>query len=114
MICAKALVCLHACLEIEVCLSAFELHATQLMLHPSPLSFRAKSLLAGCGCAASALGRTLLETVLELAWDELERSHAAGTSGLSSLGLLTPVVCRSGVSVLVFSGLAFESMQKAA
>lgn len=95
----------------RLCPSAFELHATQLMLHPSPLSFRAKGLLAGCGCATGALGSALLETVLELAWHELERSHAAGTGGLSSLGLLTPVVCRSDVSMLLVSwlGVRFDA-----
>ena len=45
------------------------------------------------GWATSTLWRTELETVLELAWDELERSHASGAGGLSPLGLLTPVVC---------------------
>ena len=34
----------------------------------------------------------MLEAVLELAWDELEGAHAAGTGGLAALGLLTPVV----------------------
>ena len=35
----------------------------------------------------------LLEAVLELAVDGLQVLHAAGAGGLSSLGLLAPVVC---------------------
>lgn len=42
-----------------------------------------------------ALGGALLEAVAELAVDGLEVLHAAGTGGLSSLGLLAPVVCGS-------------------
>merc|ERR1712227_814528 len=41
---------------------------------------------------ASALGSTGLGAVAELAGDGLEVLHAAGTSGLSPLGLLAPVV----------------------
>jgi hypothetical protein len=42
--------------------------------------------LGTCGCADA-------ETVAELAGDGLEVSHAAGTGGLPSLGLLAPVDC---------------------
>lgn len=41
---------------------------------------------------AGALGLAGLETVLESSGNTLEVSHAAGTSGLSSLSLLRPVV----------------------
>jgi len=50
---------------------------------------------------ASALGSTGLEAVAELAGDGLQVLHAAGTGGLSPLGLLAPVVC-SGMLVLWF------------
>jgi hypothetical protein len=43
------------------------------------------------GGALGALGSASLESVAELAVDGLEVSHAAGTSGLPSLGLLAPV-----------------------
>jgi hypothetical protein len=43
------------------------------------------------------LGDTGLETVLEAAGDVLEVSHAASSDGLSTLGLLAPVVL-SGLS----------------
>jgi hypothetical protein len=45
------------------------------------------------GGALGTLGRASLESVAELAVDGLEVSHAAGTSGLPSLGLLAPVDC---------------------
>jgi hypothetical protein len=45
------------------------------------------------GRAASALGSAGLEAVLESARDVLEVAAAAGADSLSSLGLLTPVVC---------------------
>ena len=44
--------------------------------------------------AAGTLGGTALEAVGELAVDGLEVLHAAGTSGLSPLGLLAPVDCQ--------------------
>jgi hypothetical protein len=50
--------------------------------------------------ATGTLGRAGLEAVGELAADGLEVLHAAGTSGLSPLGLLTPVVC--GIKLVVF------------
>jgi hypothetical protein len=58
------------------------------------------------GGATGALGCALLETVGELAWDELEGSHAAGSGRLSPLGLLAPVVCAGGTCVLVGSAWA--------
>lgn len=42
--------------------------------------------------AAGTLGGTDTEAVPELAGDLGERAHAAGTGGLSALGLLGPVV----------------------
>lgn len=45
---------------------------------------------------ASTLRGTELETIAESSVDGLEVAHAAGTSGLSPLGFLGPVVC-SGV-----------------
>lgn len=48
--------------------------------------------------ATSTLRCALLETVAELAGDELEGAHATGTGGLSPLSLLAPVVCRGYVS----------------
>lgn len=45
------------------------------------------------GGALGALGSASLESVAELAVDGLEVSHAAGTGGLPSLGLLAPVDC---------------------
>lgn len=54
--------------------------------------------LRGDGGALGTLGGTGLESVAELAVDGLEVSHAAGTGGLSSLGLLAPVVCRVLIS----------------
>ena len=62
-----------------------------------------KSRLSGLD-AAGTLGGTALEAVGELAVDGLEVLHAAGTSGLSPLGLLAPVVC--GRMLVVFSYLA--------
>lgn len=38
------------------------------------------------------LGSLVAEAVSELSVNELERSHSAGSGGVSSLGLLTPVV----------------------
>lgn len=40
-----------------------------------------------------ALGSADLEAVLEATVDILEVAHSAGAGGLSSLGLLAPVVC---------------------
>ena len=51
-----------------------------------------KSRLSGLD-ATGTLGSAGLEAVGELAVDGLEVLHAAGTSGLSPLGLLAPVVC---------------------
>jgi hypothetical protein len=45
------------------------------------------------GGALGTLGCAGLESVAELAVDGLEVSHAAGTGGLPSLGLLAPVDC---------------------
>lgn len=50
------------------------------------------------GRATGTLGGTSAETVGEAAGDELEVTHAAGTGGLSALGLLGPVVCDSQVT----------------
>ena len=50
------------------------------------------------GRALGTLWRSLLEAVLELPRDELEGPHAASSGGLSSLGLLTPVVCECTIS----------------
>jgi hypothetical protein len=49
--------------------------------------------LGTCGCADT-------ETVAEFTGDGLEVSHAAGTSGLPSLGLLAPVDCEVLIHVL--------------
>ena len=63
-----------------------------------------KSRLSGLD-ATGTLGRASLEAVGELAVYGLEVLHAAGTSGLSPLGLLAPVVCGSMlVFVLRFLG----------
>lgn len=59
--------------------------------------------------ATGTLGRTGLEAVLELAVDGLEVSHAAGASGLPSLGLLAPVDCRN-VLVLALGRIAAFSV----
>ena len=45
------------------------------------------------GGALGSRGRAGAESVAELAVDGLEVTHAAGTSGLPSLGLLAPVDC---------------------
>lgn len=45
------------------------------------------------GGALGTRGRTGSKSVAELAVDGLEVSHAAGTGGLPSLGLLAPVDC---------------------
>jgi hypothetical protein len=60
--------------------------------------------LSGLLDTASALGGTGLEAVAELAGDGLQVLHAAGTGGLSPLGLLAPVVC-GGMLVLCSSFL---------
>ena len=52
--------------------------------------------------AAGTLRGTALEAVGELAVDGLEVLHAAGTSGLSPLGLLAPVVCGRMLVVFLF------------
>ena len=52
------------------------------------------------GGALGALGSASLESVAELAVDGLEVSHAAGTGGLPSLGLLAPVDCYGSILVL--------------
>jgi hypothetical protein len=49
--------------------------------------------LANLADATSTLGHTSAESVLELSWDLLEGSHAAGAGGLSALGLLAPLDC---------------------
>jgi len=64
-----------------------------------------KSRLSGLD-AAGTLGGTALEAVGELAVDGLEVLHAAGTSGLSPLGLLAPVVCGRMLVVFSFCGRA--------
>jgi hypothetical protein len=58
--------------------------------------------------ATGTLGRAGLEAVGELAADGLEVLHAAGTSGLSPLGLLTPVVCGSMLVVFLWSSDALS------
>ena len=62
-----------------------------------------ESRLSGRLDAAGALGSTALEAVGELAGDGLKVLHAAGTGGLSPLGLLAPVVCGGYVSALFFT-----------
>jgi hypothetical protein len=52
------------------------------------------------GRSPRALWCTRLESVLEQSGDGLQVTHAAGSGGLSSLGLLAPVVCWSCVSLL--------------
>jgi hypothetical protein len=52
------------------------------------------------GGALGALRGASLESVAELAVDGLEVSHAAGTGGLPSLGLLAPVDCPMLIFVL--------------
>lgn len=61
------------------------------LFHSSALPKNLQSL--GGGRAPRVLGDTRLEAVLELAGDGAEVPHAAGTGGLSALGLLGPVVC---------------------
>jgi hypothetical protein len=54
-------------------------------------------------CGGGTLGtrrRANAESVAELAGDGLEVSHAAGTGGLPSLGLLAPVDCYVLILVL--------------
>ena len=55
--------------------------------------------------ATGTLGGAGLEAVLELAVDGLEVGHAAGASGLPSLGLLAPVDC---FNALVLYSCRFE------
>lgn len=54
--------------------------------------------------APRVLWNTGLEAVLELAGNGLEVTHASGSSGLPSLGLLGPVVC-SIVSLCTWNGI---------
>ena len=68
-----------------------------------------KSRLSGLD-ATGTLGGTALEAVGELAVDGLEVLHAAGTSGLSPLGLLAPVVC-GGMLVLVLHSFSAVAMR---
>jgi hypothetical protein len=68
------------------------------LLHRVPHSLRL-ILLCGCG-ALGTCRRSDAETVAELARDGLEVSHAAGTGGLPSLGLLAPVDCCGSILVL--------------
>lgn len=56
--------------------------------------------LVGCLDTARTLGGAGLEAVAELAGNGLQVLHAAGTGGLSPLGLLAPVVC-GGMLVLI-------------
>jgi hypothetical protein len=56
--------------------------------------------------AAGTLGLASLESILEATADVLEILHAAGTGGLSSLGLLGPVDCSPNQSESLF--LAFR------
>ena len=74
-----------------------------------PPIFTEKSRLSGLD-ATGTLGRAGLEAVAELAVDGLEVLHAAGTSGLSPLGLLAPVVC-GGMLVLVLRSFAAVAMR---
>jgi hypothetical protein len=67
-----------------------------------------ESRLSGLLDTAGALGGTGLEAVGELAGDGLQVLHAAGTGGLSPLGLLAPVVC-GGMLVLVLEGVLLQS-----
>lgn len=70
-------------------------------------SFAAQNQLLACpfarhlssGRATGTLGHTGLEAVLELAGNGAKVPHAAGTGGLSSLGLLGPVVCVFPINV---------------
>jgi hypothetical protein len=62
-----------------------------------------ESRLSGRLDAAGALGGTGLEAVGELAGDGLQVLHAAGTGGLSPLGLLAPVVCGGMLVLVLFS-----------
>jgi hypothetical protein len=74
---------------------------------PRLLSLERSHRLGGSvGRALGALRGASAEAVAELAGDELECAHAAGTGGLSSLGLLTPVVCFGScqMCVLMYQG----------
>jgi hypothetical protein len=62
-------------------------------------------LLCGSGALGTS-GRSDAESVAELAVDGLEVSHAAGTGGLPSLGLLAPVDCCVSILVLYHTGRA--------
>ena len=56
------------------------------------MPMRTFSLLSLGSWTLGVLWNAGLEAVLESSWDGLHVAHAAGTGGLSSLGLLTPVV----------------------
>lgn len=62
---------------------------------PSHTQPQPSRLILLCGGGALGTGGCAdAEAVAELAGDSLEVSHAAGTGGLPSLGLLAPVDCR--------------------
>lgn len=52
-------------------------------------------LLRLAGWSPRILWYTGLEAILEFSWNALHVSHTSGSSGLSALGLLAPVVCNS-------------------
>ena len=63
--------------------------------------------------ALGALGGADLEAVVEAAVDLLEVAHSAGTGGLSALGLLAPVDCRTKlVSQYILNTQVFLSKDK--
>jgi hypothetical protein len=77
-------------------------HWPSSRLYTASLDYSRLILLCGSG-ALGACRCAGAESVAELAGDGLEVSHAAGTGGLPSLGLLAPVDCC--VSILVLTTL---------
>lgn len=82
--------------SIPIALKTRSVHALVRLAFVVPLHhilYHSRLVLLRCGGALGTSGCADAETVAELAGDGLEVSHAAGTGGLPSLGLLAPVDC---------------------
>lgn len=88
-----------------ICLETCSIHAPVRMAFIAPLRHLLHNLrlILGSRRALGARWCTNTEAVAELAGDGLEVSHASGTGGLPSLGLLAPVDCSLSVLVQLLS-----------
>ena len=89
---------------IQICyrfvsLETLQASRSKSQINPTPQMHTL--LIWACLRTSRTLGRTTLEPILEFSGDVLHRSHTSSAGGLSPLGLLTPVVCRSVLATII-------------